>query len=387
MIVRARWTLLPSGVESDVAIEVDGARIAGVRRAVSSDPPALDGLLIPGLVNAHVHVELSHLAGRIPATGAGFTEWAGRMMTVRGDPQPAMARVAADAMRACGTAIVADVSNGGDTASILTDAGLAGIVQHEVLGFGARTLDARIAATEAIDRVEGAFAVRPAAHAIYSTPPALLRAALAPRRAPGTIHLAEDPAEAAFLRGDGPWPAILDRMGVDWRWWTPPGLSPAAHLDSVGVLRPDVLLVHGVWLDAADRALVARARAPLALCPRSNLHIGGRLPDVPALLEAGVRLALGTDSLASNADLDLLGEIPPLAAAYGGIDPIVWLRMATEGGADALGMPRHGRIVVGATPGLVLLEGVRSPTDLCPPGVDPLSDVGRRWLAPAGSPW
>ncbi len=380
MIVRAAWTLLPSGVVPDVAVELDGSRINSVRPAVASDPPPLDGLLIPGLVNAHAHVELSHLAGRIPATGAGFPEWAGRLTAARSAPDPAAVRAAAHALHACGTAIVADVSNGGDTASILTDAGLAGIVQHEVLGFGARTLDARIAATEAIDRLEGAFVVRPAAHAIYSTPPALLRAALAPRLAPGTIHLAEDPAEAAFLRGEGPWPAILDRMGVDWRWWTPPGLSPAAYLESVGVLRPDVLLVHGVWLDAAARALVARAGAPLALCPRSNLHIGGRLPDVPALIQAGVRLALGTDSLASNADLDLLGEIPPLAAAFPGIDPIVWLRLATEGGADALGMPRHGRIVAGATPGLLLLEGVRA-------AGDPLSGAGRRWLAPAGSPW
>ena len=145
--------------------------------------------------------------------------------------------------------------------------------------------------------------------------------------------------------------------------------------------QPGVLLVHAVWLSEADRLAIRAADAPIVLCPRSNLHIGGRLADVPALLRLGVRLALGTDSLASSPSLDPLDEIPVLAAAFPEVDPGIWLAIATTGGADALGMPRHGRIAPGATPGLVLLEGARDPSDLTG------AVIPRRWLAPSAPAW
>ncbi|MCA9494754.1 MAG: amidohydrolase family protein, partial [Myxococcales bacterium] len=175
---------------------------------------------------------------------------------------------------------------------------------------------------------------------------------------PSTIHCAEDPNEEAFLHGEGPVVAFLDRLGLDWRWSGHPRTTPVGWLERLGVLGPDLLVVHGVHLSDADRATLAARRAPLCLCPRSNLHIGGRLPDVSALLVSGVPLALGTDSLASCEDLDVLGEIPVLRRACPDVDPITWLQLATEGGADALGLPELGRIAVDTSPGLVLLHGV-----------------------------
>jgi cytosine/adenosine deaminase-related metal-dependent hydrolase len=185
-----------------------------------------------------------------------------------------------------------------------------------------------------------------------------------PSAVPASIHLGEDPSEVVFSRdGAGPFAGLLDELGIDWRWWTPSGLRPVAYLDALSVLGPGLLLVHGVDLDADDRARMVARGSPLCLCPRSNLHIGGRLPDVPALLAAGVHLCVGTDSLASSPDLDVLAEIAVLARAFRTVPIERWLRMATSGGADALGFPSAGRIAVGASPGLVLLH-VDDPRDL-----------------------
>ena len=144
------------------------------------------------------------------------------------------------------------------------------------------------------------------------------------------------------------------------------------------MLGPDLLCVHGVHLTEADRRALAASRAPLCVCPRSNLHIGGQLPDVPALLAAGLPLCIGTDGLGSCPDLDVLGEISVLLEAFPEVPAGVWLEMATRGGADALRHPHHGRLQLGAAPGLLLLEGVGDPGEL---GVVP----DRRWLVPPPS--
>lgn len=151
-----------------------------------------------------------------------------------------------------------------------------------------------------------------------------------------------------------------------------------------GLLGPQLLLVHGVHLQPQDWETLGDTGAYLCLCPRSNMHIGGVLPDVVGLIEAGVSLCLGTDSMASSPDLDVLAEIPVLASAFPEIDPGIWLNMATMGGADALGLTAYGRIEKDKAPGLLFLRGRHSPEDiahsvpkmrewLCPPGARPFS--------------
>lgn len=353
MVLRAARTLLPHGLEDDVVVELDGDRIRAVRRPRRGDPDPTRGVLVPGLVNAHLHLEL---AGMSVPGGEGLLAWVrGLLATPRPDDAPL--RVAAAAMAAAGTVLVCDVSNGAHTAPILAAAGLTGVVQHELLGLGREQWPARAEQAREPDRQVDGIVVRPSPHATYSTAPELIRAACRPGRFPATIHLSEDPHEVAFTeRGEGPFASFCDGLGLDWRWWEPPGCTPTAYLDRLGVLGPGLLTVHGVWLTDDDRRLLRERGSSLVLCARSNLHIGGRLPDVPALLADGVRLCLGTDSSASCPDLDVLGEIPALAKAFPDVPVERWLRMATLDAADALGAPGHGRIAVGATPGLVLLE-------------------------------
>jgi len=198
----------------------------------------------------------------------------------------------------------------------------------------------------------------PAPHALYSAGPDLLRrifAAAAGTGHPTSIHIAEGEDEIQLLRdGSGRWAEILALLQVPAGSRTP-GLGPLAYLESLGAFageRPP-LLVHMVCASAEDIALAHKHRAPVVLCPRSNLHIGGRLPDLRAFLSAGLALALGSDSLGSSPDLSLWGEMAALASHFPDIAPEIWLRAATVGGAAALGLAALGALVHGKRPGIM----------------------------------
>jgi len=341
------------------------------------------GVLLPGLVNAHTHLEQSWRPGLVPG-GEGFVGWVRGLMGAV-PPEEGLEnalRRHAKAMKAQGTAAVSDVASTYDTLPIWAEVGMQGVIQREFLGFPPPQRDA---ALEAIDAFTGAgnesLWERPTAHAPYSTPPQVIQAAMSrSARGPASIHLAEDLGELEFLAsGEGEFAQFMDQLGIDWRWWTPPGLSPALYLQSLGCLGPKTLAVHGVHLSHDDRRVLANTNTPLCLCPRSNLHIGGVLPDVMGLIEAGVTLCLGTDSVASSPDTDVLGEIPVLAQAYPEVPVAFWLDLATRGGADALGLSQLGRIAVGTRPGLLLLEDCVSEAAL-----RESTAFSRRWVSEPG---
>ena len=102
-----------------------------------------------------------------------------------------------------------------------------------------------------------------------------------------------------------------------------------------------------MYVDAADRARLAATGVHVAVCPRSNLNLGVGMPDVPEMLAAGVRLCLGTDSLASVDTLDLMDDAALLQRTFPGLDPAVIVRMATLGGAEALGFAELGTLAPG----------------------------------------
>jgi cytosine/adenosine deaminase-related metal-dependent hydrolase len=371
-LVRARAVWTGEAWLDDATVVLNGHHIVEVRPARSGDGAALDGLLMPGLINAHGHLELAGLADRVqPAPD--FLGWARGLMTARESDDTngleAATQAAVRALVDAGTAAVVDVSNGGQTAETIAGAGLVGIVEHEVLGFHEPDLAGRLHAVQHawrhVDGPAGRVHVRPSPHAPYSTPPALIVAAAQPGPVPASIHLAEDLAELEFLQsGTGPFADFLDHIRRDWRWWRAPGLSPVRYLDSLGVLGPDLLLVHGRHIAGEDLPLVVERGASVCVCPRSNLHIGQQLPDVPGLVSAGVRLLLGTDSLASCPDVDVLEEVAVLVHAFPELDPRLWLRAVTADAADALGLHPLGRLVPGTAPGVLFLDSVGSPSGL-----------------------
>ena len=156
------------------------------------------------------------------------------------------------------------------------------------------------------------------------------------------VHLAESQAEIDFLaRGNGFFEGLLKRRG---RWvpdFPAPRLSPPAYLDRLEFLGSRTLTVHGTQLSAADCDLLAATKTWLVLCPRANRYTGAGIPPVPELLQAGVNLALGTDSLAGNWDLNLFGEMLWLHQNFPAWPGALWLRQGTLNGARALGRDRE----------------------------------------------
>jgi cytosine/adenosine deaminase-related metal-dependent hydrolase len=336
----------------------------------------LSGLLMPGLVNAHTHVELSHMRGKVPG-GAGFMPWLERFLMARAetteDEVPAGIDAGVRELVASGTVAVGDVSNTLGAVHSLARAHLGGSVFHEVFGYDRARATARLLdLSRERGEVVGAWptsdlAYTPAPHTLYTTHPDVVRAALREARSLGvvtSIHLGEHAAEREFLEhGTGPAMTFAARFGIDLASFPTPHLSPFAFALELGVLAKGTLAVHVTTATRAELDLVAESGASVVLCPRSNLYIEVRLPAVLDVLAAGLRPALGTDSLASNTTLDVLAEAKAIAERFAQIPAHEILRMATANGADALGRPDLGRFTKGARPGVLHVAGDATTSD------------------------
>ena len=162
---------------------------------------------------------------------------------------------------------------------------------------------------------------------------------------------------------------LLEERGQLEDGWQPPGRTPIGHLHHLGVLSERCLAVHCIHLDSQDHSLLQSTRATVVTCPRSNRRLGAGVAPVPELLREGIPIALGTDSLASSPDLDLLAEIAALRSDHPGLAPAAALRMATLNGARALGLDGElGSIEAGKRASLVAVA-------LASPGDDPLETV------------
>jgi cytosine/adenosine deaminase-related metal-dependent hydrolase len=348
-----RWLLPVSGPPiDDAAVLHDGDRIV----AVGPAPEILrgftgkvrdhgSGAILPGLVNCHTHLEFSALAGKIPPQ-EHWQEWLQKTLdavtgvTPREREKGILQGITA--LRNSGAVLVGDISNTGESLLHLAASPLAYQLFFECLGFNLLDLGPLEEAFPffAGSRVEANPCISAAAHAPYSVSPALFKAIKRwnrPRKRPQCVHLAESGTEGEFLaQGDGFFKELLQQRG---RWvpeFRPPGLSPATYLHSLGFLGENTLAVHGVWLDAGDCTLLARTRTWLILCPRANAYTAAGAPPVAELMRAGVPLALGTDSLAGNHDLNLFGEMLWLHQNYPDYPEGLWLRLGTLRGARAL---------------------------------------------------
>jgi len=375
MIVRARWVLPIDRAPIDggwVAADPVAHRIT----AIGAGPPPGDAIdlgdvaLLPGLVNAHTHLELSWMAGLIPPAES-MDAWIREIMRLRragppgGEPEviAAMAR-AALAMHASGTVLVGDVSNTLLSAQILADTHLRGVVFHELIGFNVadpalQVRDAwdRIAAVErALYPQPGSVNPRPeiafnvVAHAPYSVSPALFAEILRRTRPePLSIHLGESPEEVEFLRsGTGPIRDMLVTLGVWPEDWATPGCDPVSYVAGLGYMRAGTLIVHGVHLgdDALER--IRSAGGVLVTCPRSNHWVGSGSPRLSHFYAARLPVAIGTDSLASSPTLNLFDELAEMRRIAPEVAASALLDSATRRGADALGFgDRYGTLAAG----------------------------------------
>jgi aminodeoxyfutalosine deaminase len=358
-------------------VAVEGGRVSWVGRAGDPGEPRGrvhdlgPGVLMPGLVNAHCHLELSHLGGLAERAPAGFVPWVESLMAQRGltgpDEVRAATRRAIRQLESTGTVAVGDVSNGLAHLDLLEESHLHAVVFYELLGWDPARAETILAAASDVmtiaARPELRTRVKIAAHAPYSVSPELL-AGIVRRGGPAAMHLAESPDETRFLaQGDGEWRSFLDRRGLGHVPFAAPGVSPIVHVDEMGGLREGMVAAHCVQVDESDCALLAKRGAHVAICPRSNRSLRVGMAPVRRLLDAGVRLCLGTDSLASAPTLDLMADMALLQSQFPELAPGVIVRMATLGGAEALGLPELGAIEPGRSADLAFVPASASPPD------------------------
>lgn len=366
----AEWVLPMTGPP------IRGGRVDVARQRVVSVGPSTTGdraeptvdlgpaVILPALVNAHTHLELSGLRGDVPPA-ASMPAWVDRLLAQRGQsgpPDPVDMLRAVGEGHASGTGLFGDISNTLASVPVLEQVGVSARVFREALGFPDEGVETVVGTAEAeITACGPLMSVRLglAAHAPYSVGPALFgaldRAMQRRPAAPRAVHLAESPEELRFLlAGVGPWRDLLDRIG---RWnpdWVPPGCGPVEYLDRLGWLRPDLVAVHGVQLTDSELARLAERGATLVTCPRSNRWTGVGDPPIDRFVKSGVRLAVGTDSLASAPDLNLFAELASMRRCAPTVPARRLLSCATSAGADALGFgDTHGRIAPGRHAALI----------------------------------
>jgi cytosine/adenosine deaminase-related metal-dependent hydrolase len=317
------------------------------------EAPARDhgeSVLLPALVNGHAHLDLSGLAGQVQAKDS-MAEWIRSLLTARerlSQNQLEEARLQSLAtLYDFGTGIVGDINSSATFAGEESDGTLVVRTFVELFGLQTESLEAamnRLPRTAQRTLANGQENVSLAVHAPYTTSASLLREAkdwTSERAKVVSVHAAESEEEILFLRtGKGPLRDLLEERGMEPGKWQPPGCGAVAYLDRLGFLDSLSLCVHVVQVSAEEIQLLQRSGAGVCLCPRSNLFIGNGLPPVRQLLDAEVPCALGTDSLASNADLNLFKEMAVLTDQCG-IGPDVALEMATFHGARNLGLTSH----------------------------------------------
>lgn len=346
-----------------------------------------DAAVLPGLVNAHTHLELSWLRGQVPPAES-FVGWLRTLLALRGrgtaPPLPEQLhamRAAIDEARATGTVLVGEITNSLVTPPLLASAGIEAVVFHELLGFD--VIDAPTLVAEAHRRLgrvlDGAREQAPdttlrgrlVAHAPYSVAPDLFAAIAQLDGGDGTplsVHVGESIEEGTLLDvGDGPMRRLLEELGVWTDRWTPPGTDPVSYLDRLGYLQPGMLAVHGVHLDRTGIDLLVRRGAVLVVCPRSNVWVGAGLPRVSHAYAAGLPVAIGTDSLASVGSLNMFDELAELRRIAPDVTAATLLESATRVGADALGFgSRYGTLAPGRRAALVAVD--------VPAGVDDVEE-------------
>ncbi len=340
LTLTARW-VLPVGVPplEGGTVTVAGDTIVAVepRGARAADVDLGNVALLPGLVNAHTHLDLSGLRGQCPPS-PDFTGWLRRVIAHRRGTTPEQTQAdvragIAECLR-YGTTLVGDIASGGASWDALAQAPLRAVVFHELLGLSRERAEvACLGMGRWLGELRPSPNLRPGAspHAPYSVRSSLFFTATS-WGVPVTTHLAETAAELELLlHRRGPFVAFLREMGV----WDPEGLAEdPEHVLRLTNARVPVLYAHGNYLRAEASI---PANGTIVYCPRTHAAFGHPPHPFRDFLARGVRVALGTDGLASNPDLDLLAEAHFIHRKYPDFPGAGLLRMATLAGAEALG--------------------------------------------------
>jgi cytosine/adenosine deaminase-related metal-dependent hydrolase len=364
-VLSADWVVPVEGTpirDGAVAIADDGRIDAvGPISELGEGERYREAVILPGFVNAHTHLEYAVYTGF--GDGLSFGPWIGlhveRKRRIGIEEMEAIARLGALECLRSGVTMVGDCSFSGAAATACAEVGLDAVVYLEVFG-GPEAIDRSFAPMS--ERIAGALSdgvrlgVSP--HAPYTTSLALYRAAFE-LRLPVATHLSESRDELDYLRsGAGPWSSFADML-------VPPlGTTGVRALAEEGLLGPNVVAAHCVQVAAEEIELLAENDVAVAHCPRSNAVLGCGVAPLAELIDAGIRVAIATDSPASTPSFDMFDEMR--AALYGSrareqrpdaLSTAAALELATLGGARALGVAdERGSLAPGKRADLTVLS-------------------------------
>ena len=403
-VVRAAWIVpLASGEATDrrdqdggpIALTdllIEAGKVAAIESARGRLPAGGVDLgqvvLLPGTINAHTHLELSGLAGKIRYRG-NFVTWLGEVTARRATGDSAVTAAVcegADASLASGVTCVGDICYGNRAWRTLKSHPIRAVCFAECLGIGRKRHDALTRLGRDMEGMaeDDGLRIGISPHAPYSVAEQVYRGCLDLARSnnwPLTTHLAETPDEATFVRhGAGSLHRFLTMLGIVDDSVSATGLSPVAYAERVGLLAHATLLAHVNYLDDEDLAMLEASRASVAYCPRSHRYFQHRGHRFIEMLAAGVNVCVGTDSLASSPTLSVLDELRLLRRCHPELPAATLLAMGTINGARALGW--HDQIG-SLSPGK-WADAVAVPLDADGPD-DPVENVLRSELAPAAT--
>ncbi|MFM7321923.1 MAG: amidohydrolase family protein, partial [Armatimonadota bacterium] len=359
---RARWVLPVSGPpipNGEVVVENGRIVACGLSRSREADIDFGNAAILPGFVNAHAHLDYTVMRSLLP--NKPFFEWIRELVSLKAHFQQRdwleSAQLGAVEMAGAGITTVADASDSGAGIGAMLSSGLRGIVFREVFGIesapesesiigrlASKVADMRrmVAAAEATDRI--GLGISP--HAVYTVRPDLLRDLAEFARGKSLvqmIHADESAEEEALLRhGTGPFAAMFAARGIRWRT---PGGSAISHIAASGGFEAPTIAVHCVHIDADDPLRMVRSGVSVVHCPRSNANLGAGSAPLRMMLDAGLDVGLGTDSVLSSGRTDFFEEMRSMVhqtRLREGDARLIpareAIRIATLGGARALGM-------------------------------------------------
>ncbi len=322
------------------------------------------GILIPGFINTHCHLELSHLKGKAP-TGAGLLPFISHVVKFRNEAQSDIDAAIKEADREMwnnGIQAVGDICNKADTFPVKRASQIKYYSFIEMFDFlQDHEMDAMVKGyIDAYDQAPGLKSAVP--HAPYSVSPNLFKRVNALNDTPGTvsIHNQETPAEQDFfMGGQGGFLDFYKDFGFDLSHFKPTGKTSIhyalEHMDSTH----RTLFVHNTLTSPEDieAAQAWSDQVYWATCANANLYIENRLPFYKHFIDAGARMTIGTDSLTSNWQLSILEEMKTISKYQSYVPFETLLQWATLNGAMALGMEdKLGSLEVGKSPGLLNLS-------------------------------
>ncbi|MBL8841572.1 MAG: amidohydrolase family protein [Planctomycetes bacterium] len=351
---------------------------------------------LPGFVDAHVHLELSSMHGETLPHGS-FSEWVAalvaRQRSLGPDERAAAVRSGADELLSRGCVAIGDIDSHGETLAALSGSPLEGVVHREWLGAPSaerlaeceRTLDEQQRALASL-RIPPRRRAGLSPHAPYTTSPELYATLFDWVRryaVPVASHVAESPEELLLLAEQrGPLAEFFGRIGFAPPRWPDARAGPLLALDALSP-PPGFTVIHGNQLTPAEIARCAARRWPVVHCPRSHAYFGYSRNPARELLAAGVTVALGTDSRASNFGLDLHAELATWRARDPSLSDQQLLVAATAAGRCALGLPR-AELRAGDAATFQLVRGrdgpLRTPDELLPAVVRGGTETVAVWI-------